>query len=925
MHLFDTPISSGQLVLLVVALFIACAFEFVNGFHDTANAVATVIYTRSLKPWMAVAISGGLNLIGVYLGGIAVAMSIIKLLPVELLAASGAGAGLSMVLALLIAAIIWNLGTWWFGLPASSSHTLIGAIIGVGLANSLQPGHVFGSGVNWSKVREIGMSLLVSPLFGFGVAAVLLLVARQVFTNTSTLLKPADADKSPPGWIRGLLIATCSGVSFAHGQNDGQKGVGLIMLILIGLLPADFALNTSLTKAQLHDQVVLAERLENNARDAFGGEGAALASNADVAQAKTPANEVLGELGEVRAALSGRESVKDIPADARFDVRMRIMKIDAKLAALEKNAKNVSPDLLKAIKTDRATLRSSIDYAPGFVIAMIAISLGVGTMIGWKRIVVTVGEKIGKTHLSYAQGASAELVATATIGAAGWFGWPVSTTHVLSSGIAGTMVANKSGLQGSTVRNIALAWVLTLPASILLSGGLFLMFRAIIPDAHAETTATVHFDSAGDPMGVVPVSVKPLRLHGSNTIGAELAPSLAEGFLKKLGGNDVTRTKDSGGHAWVVTAMLPGQTQPAEIDIDAAGSATAFEDLATKQCDIGMSSRVITEAEAQKLQGAGLGDVRNPEAENVIGLDGIAVVVNSQNQLRSTSIESLARIFDGEIAAWPAGGAVAGPISVIARDDKSGTYDTFKNLVLGGHPLVASAKRLADSEALATAVAADPQAIGFVGMAYIGRTSPVAVSDGNAAAIVPSRFSVGTEDYPLTRRLYLYAPQPALHPLAGQFVAFAQSPEGQTIVAASGFVDLRATSKEGDACIGCPPRYVELTKGAKRLSLNFRFRVGSAALDSRGERDINRLATLVKSQRNPHVELLGFSDSQGSQESNLALSRDRAKEVADRLTAYGVTADIVEAFGEAMPVASNDTPIGRDRNRRVEVWIKGGQ
>jgi phosphate transport system substrate-binding protein len=628
----------------------------------------------------------------------------------------------------------------------------------------------------------------------------------------------------------------------------------------------------------------------------------------------------------VRAALNGRDSVKDIPIDARFEIRTRIMKIDTKLSALEKSAKSVPPDLLKAIKADQATLRASIDYAPGWVIGMIALSLGVGTMIGWKRIVVTVGEKIGKTHLSYAQGASAELVATATIGAAGWFGWPVSTTHVLSSGIAGTMVANKSGLQASTVRNIALAWVLTLPASILLAGGLFLMFRAVIPDAHAETTTpTVHFDSAGDPMAVVPVSVKPLRLHGSNTIGAELAPALAEGFLKKLGGNDVVRTKDAGGHAWVVTGTLPGQTQPAEVDIDAAGSATAFEDLANRQCDIGMSSRIISEAEAQKLQAAGLGDIRNLEGENVIGLDGIAVIVNSQNPMRSTTLESLARIFDGETGAWAGGSAVTGPISVIARDDKSGTYDTFKNLVLGSHSLVAGAKRVADSEALAAAVAADAQAIGFVGMAYIGRASPVAVSDGGAAAIIPSRFSVGTEDYPLTRRLYLYAPGPALHPLAGQFVAFAQSPEGQTIVAASGFVDLRATSKEADACTGCPPRYVELTHGAKRLSLNFRFRVGSASLDSRGERDINRLATLVKSQRSPHVELLGFSDSQGSNEANLQLSRDRAKEVADRLTAYGVTPDVVEAFGEAMPVASNDTPLGRDRNRRVEVWIKGGQ
>jgi PiT family inorganic phosphate transporter len=925
MHLFDTPIGTPQLVLLVLALFIACAFEFVNGFHDTANAVATVIYTRSLKPWMAVAISGTLNLLGVYLGGIAVAMGIIKLLPVELLAASGAGAGLAMVLSLLIAAILWNLGTWWFGLPASSSHTLIGAIIGVGLANSMMPGHVFGTGVNWHKVQEVGLSLLVSPLFGFGIASVLLVIARNAFAKAPVILQPADPNKTPPGWVRAILVATCSGVSFAHGSNDGQKGVGLIMLILIGLLPADYALNANLSKAQLHEQVVLSERLESSARDAFSAEGGQLASNADVLPQKSPANDVLADLGEVRAALNGRESIRDIPPDARFDIRSRIMRIDTKLAALEKNAKNIPADLLASIKKDRAALRSSIDYAPTWVIMIIALSLGVGTMIGWKRIVVTIGEKIGKTHLSYAQGASAELVATATIGAAGWFGWPVSTTHVLSSGVAGTMVANKSGLQGGTIRNIALAWVLTLPASILLAGGLFLLFRAIIPDAHAETTATVHFDASGDPTSVVPVVDTPLRLHGSNTIGAELAPSLAAAFLRKVGGTEVERTKDAGGHAWVVTAKLAGQSHPAEIDIDAAGSATAFEDLEKRACDIGMASRTISEAEAQKLLAAGLGDLRTPVTENVIGVDGIAVIVNPQNSLRSTTVDALAKMFDGETTSWPPGAAVQGPVNVIARDDKSGTYDTFKTLVLGGHTLSASAKRLADSEALSAAVAADPQAIGFVGMASIGRAAPIAVSDGGATAIVPSRFTVGTEDYPLTRRLYLYAPQPALHPLASQFISFAQSPEGQAIVGQLGFVDLAATEKDAEPCTSCPPKYVDLTRGAKRLSLNFRFRVGSSTLDSRGERDIARLATLVKAQRDPHVELLGFSDSQGSGDANMQLSRERAKVVADRLGAYGVTADVIEAFGDAMPVASNDSPAGRDRNRRVEVWLKSAR
>jgi PiT family inorganic phosphate transporter len=414
MHLFDTPIGTGQLVLLIVALLIACGFEFVNGFHDTANAVATVIYTRSLRPWTAVVLSGTLNLLGVYLGGIAVAMSIIKLLPVELLAASGAGAGLAMVLSLLVAAILWNLGTWWLGLPASSSHTLIGAIVGVGLANSLMPGHVFGSGVNWHKVQEIGMSLLVSPIFGLGAAALLLFLARNWLLKSPLLHQPADPDKRPPLWIRAILTTTCGGVSLAHGSNDGQKGVGLVMLILIGLLPADFALNASLSKAQLSDTVAIAERLETNTRDAFGAESGKLASNVDVAAPKTPAGDVLADLAEIRAALNHRDSVRDIPADARFGVRTRIMHVDTQLAALEKT-KSLPPAQLAALQKDRSALRASIDYAPGWVIGLIALSLGVGTMIGWKRIVVTVGEKIGKTHLTYAQGASAEIVAMTTI------------------------------------------------------------------------------------------------------------------------------------------------------------------------------------------------------------------------------------------------------------------------------------------------------------------------------------------------------------------------------------------------------------------------------------------------------------------------------------------------------------------------------
>src|SRR4051794_32502319 len=241
--------SIAPFLMLFVALLIALGFEFVNGFHDTANAVATVIYTRSLPANIAVVWSGMFNLFGVLLSSGAVAFGIVSLLPVELILQVGSSAGFAMVFALLIAAIIWNVGTWYFGLPASSSHTLIGSIIGVGIANALMHGRDGTSGVDWTKATEIGYALLLSPLFGFCMAAILLLVLKFIVRNPALYSAP-EGHKAPPMWIRGLLILTCTGVSFAHGSNDGQKGMGLIMLILIGPVPTPYALNRALPKPE---------------------------------------------------------------------------------------------------------------------------------------------------------------------------------------------------------------------------------------------------------------------------------------------------------------------------------------------------------------------------------------------------------------------------------------------------------------------------------------------------------------------------------------------------------------------------------------------------------------------------------------------------------------------------------------------------
>jgi len=460
--LLDANLGMGPLVLLVLSLLIAFGFEFVNGFHDTANAVATVIYTRSLRPWTAVILSGVCNFLGVFVGGIAVAMSIISLLPVELLVASGTGAGLAMLLALLVAAIVWNLGTWYLGLPASSSHTLIGAIVGVGLANSLLPGHEFGVGVNWAKVGDVGLALLISPLVGFTLAALLLLAAKRLIRDPQ-LYRPPVGTQPPPRWIRGVLIGTCTGVSFAHGSNDGQKGVGLVMLVLIGIVPAGFALNVGISAPELAKATRAIDTVEQVVHSH-------VVDGDDVAELRV-------ELRELDLVLAGAGTLQDVPADQRWMVRRDVLLIESFVKKLEGKIDAASA---KQLKQARGDLRKLTDYAPNWVLFCVAMSLGIGTMVGWRRIVVTVGEKIGKDHLTYAQGASAELVAMSTIGISAGLGLPVSTTHVLSSGIAGTMVAQRSGLQMNTVAKIASAWLLTLPATMLIAGVLFLVFRAML-------------------------------------------------------------------------------------------------------------------------------------------------------------------------------------------------------------------------------------------------------------------------------------------------------------------------------------------------------------------------------------------------------------------------------------------------------------
>jgi len=453
---------AGTLLLCLLA---AVVFEFINGFHDTANAVATVIYTNTLKPWTAVVWSGLWNIAGVLAGGIGVAMGIVYLLPVELLVDQQVNHAVAMIIALLGAAILWNFSTWYLGIPCSSSHTLVAAILGVGVAYSLLPGSS-STAVNWNKAIDIGTSLLVSPFFGFALTILLMFILRW-FVKGKKLFEEHKKREVPPIWIRAVLIFTCTSVSFFHGSNDGQKGVGVIMLILIGLLPVQFSLNPHMDLNKVRNaSVQLATELGTLSQPQSSS---SLSSEAKLLSARF---ETLSHALGVGVTIT---------EDRKFEVRNMIITERQNLERFEKAYKyDLTTQQKDNLVHHKQALLGATDYVPFWVLIMVSLSLGLGTMVGWKRIVVTIGEKIGKQHLTYAQGASAEIVAASTIGVSTLFGLPVSTTQVLSSGIAGSMVANKGlkNLQMGTIKNMAIAWLLTFPVVFMLAGTLFYLIRA---------------------------------------------------------------------------------------------------------------------------------------------------------------------------------------------------------------------------------------------------------------------------------------------------------------------------------------------------------------------------------------------------------------------------------------------------------------
>jgi len=468
-------------VTLILSLGFVLAFEFINGFHDTANAVATVIYTQSMKPQVAVVLSGIFNFFGVITGGLAVAYAIVNLLPVDLLVSVNSARGLVMVFSLLASAIVWNLGTWYFGIPSSSSHTLIGSILGVGIANSLLNNTGVAHGVNWGKAIDAGLSLLVSPLVGAGLALVLVMVLIKLrplsnIHKTPFQRQQVEGRKHPPFWARFMLIVSAMGLSFSHGSNDGQKGVGLVMLVLIGLVPAQFVVNMDSDAYQIEHTRLAATHMKEFYQQHEAAFTAAYPKQAAPLTAGKPFEcapaDTVAHAETLLASIGSVQNYQELPPAKRWEVRTQLICLADTAKKVDKLA-GISAADKQRVKNLSKDLTATTEYAPLWVIIAVALALGIGTMIGWKRVVLTVGEKIGKKDMTYAQGMSAQIVAGCSIGLASLFGFPVSTTHILSSAVAGTMVANRAGLQFSTIRSILMAWLLTLPVCMGLAIGMY--------------------------------------------------------------------------------------------------------------------------------------------------------------------------------------------------------------------------------------------------------------------------------------------------------------------------------------------------------------------------------------------------------------------------------------------------------------------
>lgn len=411
-----------------------------------------------------------------------------------------------------------------------------------------------------------------------------------------------------------------------------------------------------------------------------------------------------------------------------------------------------------------------------------------------------------------------------------------------------------------------------------------------------------------------------LKIYGSDTVGEELAPALVKKWLQKQGYSKITEKRQEMEHLFT---GINGAGKSLSVGLDARGSSTGFRALESEIAHIGMSSRPIKPSEVSALKKFGRCDT--VACEYVIGLDGIAVIVSPKNPLAKLDKASLRRIFAGEVKNWAEVGGNDGSIHVYALDENSGTYDTFKSLVLGKSTLVAGARRDAAHAVISEMVSQDPAGIGFVGLPFVDKSKSLAIADGEARAIMPDAFTISTEDYVLARRLFFYLPEVTASPLAKNFVNFAVSGAGQKVAEQVGFISQNLMASESSVDAEAPDEYRTLINGAQRLSLNFRFLPGTPTLDNKAQRDVNRLKSFMAQPQNKGKELMlfGFADSNEAMPIvSLQLSTDRADTVADLLIKEGMRPGKVRGFGNVVAVASNDSEAGRSKNRRVEVWIR---
>lgn len=513
-------------IMLIIALFFVFIYEAINGFHDTANSVVTVIYTCALPARGAVIISGIFNFLGVILSGLSVAYTIIHLLPFHIFTNTNANHILAMIFSILFAAILWNLGTWYLGLPTSSSHTLIGALIGIGLINAIVTHCSITQGLNIAKLINIFLSLIISPIIGLILAKIIIIILYRYWKNTNNYknihITPAEraqkiGKRQPSLWIRSVLIISAAGVSFSHGANDGQKGIGLIMLLLIGVAPASFVLNMHSNKYVIshtrdainnfheyyiqhyHDikNIVPSEiismptsialnklktiipafqekiKTTNNKNTVYYNENIFFLDT--TTQKKNffcDLSLTLTIIHDTVLLFENLNSYTQLNIDQRSQMRQLLICIidvlDQIIALPEISYKNKN-----FIQHLKKTLINTIEYAPTWIIVAVALSLSLGTVIGWKRVSITIGEKIGKKEMTYAQGLTAQLTTAMSIGAASYTGMPVSTTHILSASVTGSMLTQGWGIQKKTIKNILITWILTLPVSIILSSSFY--------------------------------------------------------------------------------------------------------------------------------------------------------------------------------------------------------------------------------------------------------------------------------------------------------------------------------------------------------------------------------------------------------------------------------------------------------------------